>query len=250
MADGRNGLGNQPPRTIGSSASPLLKKVDGSHHDVKATPDEVRLLWLWIESGAPYAGSYAGLRNEEQQRTADRATAAVLGAKRSVLHRRCFSCHRETPGSEIHLQPPPLTLTKKPVRKAPVNRPTGVFERIVGENDPVAHFSPNVLLNFTRPELSPLLLGPLARAAGGYESCGILFKDKNDPDYQQLLAGLRQGQALFGREPRYGTAGFRPNRQYIREMKKYGILPVSFDPARDPIDIFQTDQNYWRSLWN
>ena len=71
-------LGNQPPRTIGSSASPLLKMVDGSHYDVKVTPQEWRTLWLWIESGATYVGSYAGLRNTRQQELATAATAAVF----------------------------------------------------------------------------------------------------------------------------------------------------------------------------
>ena len=33
-------------------------------------------------------------------------------------------------------------------------------------------------------------------------------------------------------------------------MKRYGILPPAFDPARDPIDVYQTDQAYWRSLWH
>ena len=31
VADGRNGFGNQKPRTIGSSASDLMRKIDGSH---------------------------------------------------------------------------------------------------------------------------------------------------------------------------------------------------------------------------
>jgi predicted component of viral defense system (DUF524 family) len=49
--------------------------------------------------------------------------------------------------------------------------------------------------------------------------------------------------------PRYGTPGFRPNWQYVREMKRFGVLPAEFDPARSPIDIFATDQAYWKSLW-
>ncbi|MGQ9591239.1 MAG: HzsA-related protein, partial [Planctomycetota bacterium] len=67
VADGRNGLGNQPPRSVGSSASPLLEKLRGGHHDARATEEEWRTAWLWIESGAPYAGTYAALRNAEAQ---------------------------------------------------------------------------------------------------------------------------------------------------------------------------------------
>ncbi|MCY3022647.1 MAG: hypothetical protein NTW87_27005, partial [Planctomycetota bacterium] len=65
VGDGRNGLGEQPPRSLGSSASPLLKMGDGSHYGAKVSPRQWRMLWLWIESSAPYAGTYAGLRRGE-----------------------------------------------------------------------------------------------------------------------------------------------------------------------------------------
>ncbi len=32
-------------------------------------------------------------------------------------------------------------------------------------------------------------------------------------------------------------------------MKRFGILPASFDAAKDLIDVFQTDEAYWRSFW-
>ncbi len=32
-------------------------------------------------------------------------------------------------------------------------------------------------------------------------------------------------------------------------MVRYGILPADFDRMKDPIDVYQTDQAYWRSLW-
>ena len=44
--------------------------------------------------------------------------------------------------------------------------------------------------------------------------------------------------------------GFRPNEHYVRWMKRFGILPENFDPAKDPIDPYETDQAYWRSLWH
>ncbi|MCP4591980.1 MAG: hypothetical protein GY842_14695, partial [bacterium] len=43
--------------------------------------------------------------------------------------------------------------------------------------------------------------------------------------------------------------GFKPNAQYIREMKKFGVLPDRFDLSLDPIDVFETDQRYWRLFW-
>ena len=44
--------------------------------------------------------------------------------------------------------------------------------------------------------------------------------------------------------------GFRPRPEYIREMKRFGILPVSFDAAKDPFDPYATDRKYWESLWH
>jgi len=249
VADGRNGLGNYPPRTIGSSASPLLKKLDGSHYDVKVSPKEWRVIWLWIESGAPYAGSYAGLRNAYEQSLAGRAVGGVFGGERETLHRRCGSCHalgqplNET-GRALPFQPNVAN------NRRGLNRPIGIHERVVLENDPLTKFSENILLNFTRPALSPLLLGPLAKSAGGYGSCGKVFEDKSDPDYQRLLAAIERGKATLDSVPRYATPGFQPNPQYVRELKRFGILPASFDPSKERLNFFETDQAYWRSFWH
>ena len=42
---------------------------------------------------------------------------------------------------------------------------------------------------------------------------------------------------------------FQPRPEYIREMKRFGILPESFDPAKERVDVYQLDQRYWQSLW-
>jgi hypothetical protein len=44
--------------------------------------------------------------------------------------------------------------------------------------------------------------------------------------------------------------GFQPNVHYIREMKRYGVLPLSLEQGKDPIDVYVTDEAYWRSLWH
>ena len=248
VADGRNGLGNQPPRTIGSSASRLLQKVDGSHHEVKVTPREWRTLWLWIESGATYAGTYAALRNEQAQGVAATAAYRVFREQAGVFQRRCQSCHKPADPNEAMPLPHQYEYERK-IRANQRQRPRAVYERIIYENDPVARFSPNILLNFTRPLRSPLLLGPLARSAGGFGSCGEVFNDTQDPDYQVLLSAIQRVKADLDAEPRFATPGFKPNPQYVREMKKYGILPPAFDLAQDSLDVFATDQQYWQSLW-
>ena len=32
-------------------------------------------------------------------------------------------------------------------------------------------------------------------------------------------------------------------------MKRFNVLPESFDVAKDHIDLYATDRAYWRSLW-
>jgi len=135
VADGRNGLGNQPPRSIGSSASRLLKELEAKH----ASRQEWRTVWLWIESGAPYVGSYAGLRNEADQALAGLAVAAIFERSHALLQRRCAPCHESDPDGEA--KPLPLTAEWNRKNKQRLGRPTGAYERIVTEHDPIARFS-------------------------------------------------------------------------------------------------------------
>ncbi len=108
VVDGRNAHGNRAPRTIGSSASKLMTRIDGSHYDVTVSPEEARIVRLWLDSGAVANGTYA------------------------------------------------------------------------------------IMSGGTPEEPSPL---------------------------------------------------------YVREMKRYGILPPEVDPATTPIDVYATDEAYWRSFW-
>jgi len=240
VADGRNGLGNQNPRTIGSSVSKLLGKIDGSHHGVTVTPVQWRTIWLWIESAAPYAGTYAALRNLEEQ-TREGPGHFVFGS--AVLNQRCRQCHGQG------RQAPPLPLSMSEEQRREMTKTLGLapYERIVRKDD--YRFSAHVLLNMSRPEYSPLLLGPLPTSAGGWGRCPEGFQGMQDPGYQGLLAALRKGKEGLEATPRFGTPQFRPNRQYVREMKRFGVLPAQFDPARDPIDVFQVDQDYWKLFW-
>ncbi|MGD0090151.1 MAG: hypothetical protein ABSE73_09545, partial [Planctomycetota bacterium] len=242
VADGRNGLGDQPPRTIGSSASALLKKLDGSHYEAKLSARQQRMLWLWIESGAPYAGTYAGLRNAKAEATGHGAAGThVFGPLKEVFGRRCSQCH----GPQ---RPLPHNYDEKE-RKKDCPHPTAVYERIITKDDPQLRYSPAILLNLTRPELSALLLAPLARKSGGWESCGAVFKDTGDGDYQKLLAGIKAAQAAIQAEGQFGTPQFKPNHQYVREMKRFGILPAAFDAGKEPIDVYATDEKYWHLFW-
>jgi hypothetical protein len=240
VADGRNGFGNQKPRTIGSSASGLMQKIDGSHYDVTVTPGQWRTIWMWLESGAPYAGTYAALRNADDQRR-DGATWAVFNTP--GMNQRCRTCHRQ----DGKVPPLPVTMSEQQRRKLVKELGTAPHERIVRKDD--FRFSAHVLLNLSRPELSPLLLGSLPKDKGGWGTCPSQFSGKDDIAYQVLLKALYKQKKRLANVPRFGTPEFKPNRQYVREMKKFGVLPVEFDLNRDTIDVFETDQKYWELFW-
>jgi len=54
------------------------------------------------------------------------------------------------------------------------------------------------------PQRSRALLAPLAEAAGGWGACGpeVVFRDRNDPDYLKLAAGLETLARALDKNPR------------------------------------------------
>ena len=61
IADGRNeARGTRLPRSIGSSASRLMKLIDVSHYEASLAKRERDTVRLWIETSATYSGTYGG----------------------------------------------------------------------------------------------------------------------------------------------------------------------------------------------
>ncbi|NOX55469.1 MAG: hypothetical protein GXP27_13735 [Planctomycetes bacterium] len=214
VADGRNQpYGNRPPRTIGSSASRLMQYLDGSHHGARLTDHERKMVRLWIESSAVYAGTYAALGCGQYP------VALPIGA----MYRRCGQCHA------------------KKVRDRR-GRPTQVVRFGASTNL-------QSLCNLTRPEKSILVRAPLAAKAGGLGLCSKeVFASSDDPDYQQILVAIRAAAARLQEGKRFDMPGFRPNKHYIREMQRFGFLPKDLGPEAR-IDPYATDRAYWRSFW-
>ena len=76
----------------------------------------------------------------------------------------------------------------------------------------------------------------------------VIFADTRDPDYGKILAHIQAAGEKLHEIKRFDMPGFRPNKHYIREMQRYGVLPK--DLAADAkIDVYATDQTYWRSHW-
>jgi len=231
FADGRNlPKSNLPPRSIGTSVSPLMKKLDGSHYSVKAMPHEQDMVRYWIEAGAPYPGTYAALGSgmiggygENKQDISDRQWPSSIAAA-EVVQRRCAHCHNKS----LSL---PRALSDGHLR--------------------------HLVYNLTHPEKSLILLAPLSSEAGGYGLCRhrgkpdesvTVFADTNDPDYQKILALCSAGKKHLEHIKRFDMPDFRPLPSYVREMKRYGILPKDLAADAD-IDVYVTDRAYWQSLW-
>ncbi len=229
ITDGRNKAGNRPPRTIGSSASPLMELIDRRHHDVLLAPQQRRQVIAWIESGAPYAGTYA---------------AYFSGMVRvrfpvTAMTRRCGRCHAVEPRQHRRL-----------AWEGYDTRPWTVLPLEFGDEGPAS-----TLCNLTRPEKSALLLAPLSREVGGHGICRsdgpstpAVFSDRTDPDYRVMLSAIIDAKDRLDEQGRFDMPGYCPNEHYVREMKRYGILPAGHDPST-PIDPYATDRAYWRLMW-
>lgn len=247
FSDGRNQpRSNYAPRTLGSSASRILKMLDGSHYEVKATEHQKRMLRLWIESAAVYPGTYAALGTGmiggyyENHPTNTDWEWPTTNAGAAVIDTKCQSCHNKPE----HLLPRALS----------DERGVSFWQPKIG--DPRLLTSRHIVFNLTRPEQSLMLLAPLSAEAGGWGLCknreanapAPVFTSKDDPDYQKLLAMIEAGRANLEKIKRFDMPGFRPHPAYVREMKRYGVLPADL-PADAPIDIYKTDEAYWRSQW-
>jgi hypothetical protein len=46
----------------------------------------------------------------------------------------------------------------------------------------------------------------------------------------------------------FDMPGFRPRPEYLREMKRYGILPAAFDEVNEEADPYAIDRRYWDSF--
>jgi len=244
VADGRNRpVSSYPPRALGSGGSALMKKLDGAHHGVALSTLEKRTVRLWIETGAPYPGTYAalgcGMIGGYEQNNLDRRAAEWPVSKEAAeaMRRRCASCH----AGQRTL---PLTVCDEIV---------GPPWEDMSSNDARRKYSRHLLYNLTQPARSALLLAPLARSAGGLGLCRTnqaeaVFMNPADPDFVSMLAAVAEAGRKLAEIKRFDMPGFRPRWEWVREMKRYGILPESFLNT-DSVDVYATERRYWESLW-
>ncbi len=243
IADGRNEpFGNRAPRTVGSSASRILQMMDGVHYDVRASDLEKNTVRLWIESSAPYAGTYAALGT----------SMFPVHFPVEMMERRCGSCHGSPPpgkGAIYNHQyftfgkgKPAYPLVHSFMDLQQIRAQIGYYK--FGNARP-----PQSLCNLTRPEMSLLLRAPLALEAGGAGLCGTaVFTARDDPDYLVLLDAIRAASAQHDAEKCFDMPGFRPNDYYIYHLQRYGVLAKDLQSA-DLLDGYAADRAYWQSFW-
>lgn len=243
VADGRDlAKSNLAPRSIGATASPLMDKLGGGHYGVEPSPEEVRLVRYWIETGATYPGTYAALgggsiggyyENEVVENDAEWPEGIAVA---EVVDRRCAACHEG-------LKSLPRGLSDE----------NGLsFWRLDDWEDPRVMRTRHLMFNLTRPELSIMLLAPLSPDAGGYGRCKnadgtAVIAAKDDADWRTILALSEAGKRRLDEIKRFDMPGFVPPAPYTREMKRYGILPPDTDPAQ-PCDFRAADLAYWNSF--
>ena len=69
-------------------------------------------------------------------------------------------------------------------------------------------FPRRVWTRITEPEMNPYLVAPLSKKAGGSEACGkAIFKDKDDPDYQKIIALFEPVAEMLEKTPRMDMPG-------------------------------------------
>ena len=244
VLDGRNSSQSDwPPYARGSGGSPLMEKVSGKHHGATVTPAERKVVMQWLDASAPYPGTYAalgcgsigGYMQNKQIINCDFTRPRTIAA-REIINRRCDSCH----AGEKRL---PHALSDE----------NGISFWTPDWNDPrLKKYHRHLLFDLTHPEKSLFLKAPLAKAAGGFGMGAdgkAVFASTDDPDYQVLLAMIQDGHDMLEKAKRFDMKGFRPPVPYLREMKRYGILPESFDWEKDSVDPYALDRRYWALDW-
>jgi hypothetical protein len=219
-----------------------LRLIDGSHYDATLSRHEQKVVRLWIETSAVYAGTYAALGSGMHP----------VKFPIDVMEKRCGSCHGQEAPAKSRIGTGPYFRFGEAGPYLPLVHEFKDLQQIRGS---IGYYKfktarpPQSLSNLSRPEKSMLLRAPLAVAAGGLGLCEpTVFASTGDADYQTILGAVVEAGRRHHAEKRFDMPGFRPNVYYVRMMQRYGVVPEPLGPD-EPLDVYAADEAYWRSFW-
>ncbi len=269
FGDNRNrAMSNFEPYEIGSGSSRLLKLIDEGHGGVEMSAKERQLISLWIDAGANYTGTYAGefsggvgyyLENRPVHNERDWPETKAM---QEAITRRCDVCHTPVDtkkGFGIY----DIYYDNYSPRNPKEAKDSFIPHDLSQANGRHSRFE---IFDLSYPEQSKAVRAPLSKGAGGLGVCEAasgkaVFESVDDPDYKTILAGVERGRRYIIEEdnrpemlipsPNNGRdcpQRFVPRWPYLRELIRYGLLPIDSDPnaSRDPYEL---DELYWESLW-
>ncbi len=163
------------PGQWGAMASLLARVIDQGHPDdqeqprVDMTPDEKARVYAWLDLNVPYYGTshsnYTERRGCRQQ--LPEGFDALMA---DVSQRRCVTCHTEADNTA----------------------------------DWMLKSKDRFYIRIDNPQRNSFLMAPLAKEAGGTAQCAqIVFKTKEDADYQRFMAAFDQLKQKLEQNPRY-----------------------------------------------
>lgn len=262
FGDNRNRAeSNFPPYQIGTGSSRLVQLIEQKHAGINMPEKDQKIIRHWIDAGANFAGTYAAeasgavgyymsnlpVRNEAQW--------PETKAMQETVIRRCDICHtpldpkKEFGTYSIYMDnynPRNPKEAKDMFLPHDLSQCNGRFSRLE-------------IFDLSYPELSKAVRAPLAQEAGGLGICQKksgkpVFTDKNDPDYKTILAAIQRGRKyILEEDNRFSMLTpdinngkdcpqkFVPRWSYLREMIRYGVLPVDTDPNASMILTNSTD---------
>jgi len=254
------------PYEIGTGSSWLLKLIEEHHAGVDMPADEQKLVRFWLDEGAAYAGTYAVNSTGSighyvvNVNSRDDKDWPELADYEDVLVRRCDRCHapdEESKKAGSYNQPAQFYVKYYPPETAQPNR---FIARSMAQDG--GRYNRHIIFDLTQPEESLVALAPLAKNANGLGVCEeksgeMIFAGTDDPDYQKIVTYVARGRRYLLEDCNRYTMSFpSPNNgpntplqfvarpDYIREMKRYGVLPPDFDPKQS-IDPFSVERRYW-----
>jgi hypothetical protein len=284
---GPNQWGNNPPRRMGSGGSPLMRKLDGSHHDVKVSPLQWQTVALWLDTMIPWSRYYGEQRPSEVR--------GISAEAMRVIERRCFTCHVRHEGRKGHcggeMWPGFRTgenggnfLFYPEANPSHENDLAGIafmkeggkalkaggkaaadyerafqawFQECFGCNEAQLRRGRAIVVNADHPEKSLLLLAPLAKKAGGYATASEADVKAGKVKACPILfssAADADYQAILAGLPRVppsdrsGLVSVGKGGAGAR-LREFGFIPESLPDKWGRVNIHPIWEQYWKSLW-